>query len=79
VRLDPLGDTLFPERSFFWLPIDGQRHAAGIRDRDLLYGEPVNTLCDQQLKRAPVTDSDWLWPTCPDCWSVTAARVGLRA
>ncbi len=79
MRLNPSGTSIFPERSFFWLPIAGQRHAAGIHDQDLPYGEPINTLCEKQLKRAPVTDIDWLWPTCPACWSATAARVGLRA
>jgi hypothetical protein len=80
VRLDPPGASMFPEpRSFFWLPIDGQRHAAGIRDRNLPYGELIDTLCGRRLKRAPVTDIEWLWPTCPGCWSATAARVGLRA
>ncbi|MGH3972873.1 MAG: zinc finger protein [Pseudonocardiaceae bacterium] len=77
MRLNPPGNCIFPEpRSFFWLPIAGQRHAAETRYRDLPYGELVGTLCGQQLKRAPVTDMEWLWPTCPACWSATAARVG---
>lgn len=80
MRLDPPGALIFPEpRSFFWLPIDGERHAAEIRDRNLPSDELIGTLCRQQLKRAPVTDLEWLWPTCPACWSTTAARVGLRA
>lgn len=80
MRLDPPGVPLFPEpHPFFWLPIDGQRHAAENRDRDLPYGELINTLCGQQLKRIPVTDIEWLWPTCPACWTTTAASVGLRA
>ncbi|MGH3885064.1 MAG: zinc finger protein [Pseudonocardiaceae bacterium] len=56
--------------------IAGQRHAAGISDRDLPYGKLIDTLCGQQLKRAPVADLDWLWPTC---WTTTAASVGLQA
>ena len=77
--VDPPEASIFPERSFFWWPITGNRHAVGIRDRDLPYGEPVGTLCGKRLKRAPVTDLDWLWPTCSACWSATAALVGLRA
>jgi hypothetical protein len=38
--------------------------------------ELIDTLCGQQLTRAPVTDSDYLWPAC---WTTTAAYVGLRA
>lgn len=80
MRLDPPVATFFPEpRSFFWLPIDGKRHAAGIRDRGQPYGALVTTLCEQQLKREPVTDAEWLWATCPECWAATAARVGLQA
>ncbi len=80
MRLDLPGASIFPEpQSFFWLPIDGKRHAAEIRDRDQPYGALVGTLCGQELKRAPVADIEWLWPTCPACWSATAARVGLRA
>ncbi|MGH3899382.1 MAG: zinc finger protein [Pseudonocardiaceae bacterium] len=80
VVFDPPKATIFPEpRTFFWLPIDGQRHAAGIRDRYLPYGEQVGTFCGKQLRRAPVDDIEWLWPTCSTCWSITAARVGLRA
>jgi hypothetical protein len=45
VRLNPPRAPLFPEpHSFFWLPIAGQRHAANIRDRDLPYGELIDTL-----------------------------------
>ncbi|MCA1672574.1 MAG: hypothetical protein LC799_10345 [Actinobacteria bacterium] len=76
---EPARAALFPEpRSFFWLPIDGKRHAAEIRDRDVLNGELIDTLCGQQLKRAPAGDAEWLWPTCPACWDATAVRVGLR-
>ena len=80
MRLDSPGASTFPEpQSFFWLPIAGQRHAAGIGNRDVPCGKLIGTLCGQQLKRAPVTDLEWLWPTCPACWSAAAARVGLQA
>ncbi|MGH3932519.1 MAG: zinc finger protein [Pseudonocardiaceae bacterium] len=77
---EPASVAIFPEpRSFFWLPIEGHRHAAEIRDREVLGGELINTLCGQRLKRAPVGDVQWLWPTCPACSDTTAARVGLRS
>lgn len=73
-------EAIFPEpRSFFWLPVDGCRHAAEIRDREVLSGELIRTLCGQRFRRTPVGETEWLWPTCPVCWTVTAARVGLRA
>ena len=80
MRLNPPRAPLFPEaQSFFWLPIAGQRHAAEIHDRDLPYRELVDTLWGQQLTHAPVADSDYLWPTCPACWTTTAVQVELRA
>ena len=57
------GASIFPEpRSFFWRPIDGERHAAEIRDRNLPPDELIGTLCGQQLNQAPVTDLKWLGP-----------------
>ncbi|HKR49682.1 MAG TPA: zinc finger protein [Pseudonocardiaceae bacterium] len=80
MHLDPPKAVIFPEpRTFFWWPIDGQRHAVRIRYQDLPYGELVGTLCGKQLKRASAGDLEWLWSTCPACWTITAARVGLRA
>lgn len=76
---EPARAAIFPEpRSFFWLPIDGHRHAAEIRDREVLGGQLIGTLCGQRLKRAPAGEVQWLWPTCPACWDATTARVGLR-
>jgi len=72
------GEFFLAPRSFFWWPLDGQRHAANIQDRELPNGEPISTLCDQDLTRAPAGDTEWLWPTCQGCWDATAARVGLR-
>lgn len=75
----PSDAAMFPRpRTFFWLPLDGARHAAGIHDRDAANGELIATLCAKQITRAPVGETEWLWPTCPDCWDVTAVRVGLR-
>lgn len=78
MHTDPPGDIFPAPRKFFWLPMNGARHAADIRDRDTANGEPVGTLCDKELTRAPVSDLDWLWPTCPACWDTTLQRVGLR-
>ncbi|MGH3912287.1 MAG: zinc finger protein [Pseudonocardiaceae bacterium] len=82
MRIDPTraAAAIFPEpRSFFWLPVDGQRHAIRTQDRNVPRGELIATLCGQRLKREPVGDAEWLWPTCPACWTTTAASVGLRA
>ncbi|MGH3717832.1 MAG: zinc finger protein [Pseudonocardiaceae bacterium] len=53
------GATSFPHpRTFFWLPIDGKRHAADIRDRNLPSGKLITTLCGRQLTRPRVTDAE---------------------
>ena len=78
MHTDPPGDIFPAPRTFFWLPLDGARPAAGIRDRDTANGETVSTLCGAQLTRVPVSDIDWLWPTCPACRDVTAQCIGLR-
>ena len=76
---EPARAAIFPApRSFFWLPLDGHRHAAEIRDRETLGGELIGTLCGQQLVRTRAGDTEWLWPTCQNCWNATAVRVGLR-
>lgn len=76
---EPARAAIFPEpRSFFWLPLDGYRHAAETRDREVPRGELIGTLCGQQLTRALAGDTEWLWPTCPRCWDANAVRVGLR-
>ena len=74
----PPGEIFPAPRTFFWLPLDGARHAVEARDRETANGEPVSTLCDRQLIRARVSDIDWLWPTCPACWDAAVQRVGLR-
>lgn len=79
VHLDPPGVAIFPQsRSFFWLPIDGKRHAARIRDQHLSSGKLITTLCGQQLMRTRVTDAEWLWPCCLECWAAAEIRVKLQ-
>ncbi|MGH3812452.1 MAG: zinc finger protein [Pseudonocardiaceae bacterium] len=81
-RHDPLPSdiAIFPEpRKFFWLPLDGARHAVGIHERDTNNGELIGTLCRKRLQRAPAGDAEWLWPTCPDCWDTTTAQVGVQS
>lgn len=80
MHLDLPGASSVPQfRSFFWLPIDGKRHAARIGDRNLPSGELITTLCGQRLTRRRASDTDWLWPSCRECWSAAEARVGLQA
>lgn len=70
-------EGIFPApRPFFWLPVDGARHAIVLRDKDVPYGEPVGALCGAQLTRAPVDDNDWFWPSCPVCWDAAASLAG---
>jgi hypothetical protein len=75
----PSDGTIFPApRTFFWLPLDGARHAVGIAHRETNHGQPVETLCGQQPTRVPAGDTEWLWPTCSGCWDITTAQAGLR-
>lgn len=70
----------FPRpRFFFWLPVGNQRHAAGIQDRHLPSGKLITTLCGKQLIRTRATDTEWLWPTCLECWSVVEAEAEIQA
>ena len=57
-------------RMFFWLPLDGKRHAADIQYRHRPSGQLITTFCGQQRTRARGTDAEWLWPTCLECWSI---------
>ena len=75
----PGDGAIFPApRTFFWLPLDGARHAINTRDRETNHGEQLATLCGQHLTRAPAGNTEWLWPTCTDCWDITTAQAGLR-
>ncbi len=57
MHLDP--PESFPQPpSFFWLPIDDQRHAAGIQDRNQPPGILITMLCRRQLTQTQVTDAE---------------------
>ncbi|MGH3698617.1 MAG: zinc finger protein [Pseudonocardiaceae bacterium] len=78
MHLDP--PESFPQPpSFFWLPIDDQRHAAGIQDRNQPPGILITMLCRRQLTQTQVTDAEWQWPVCGECWSAAEAHIGLQA
>jgi hypothetical protein len=80
VHLDPPEATSFPQHpSFFWLLIDGQRHAAGIQDRILPSGTMSTTRCGRQLTRTRVTGTEWWWLGCREYWSAAEAHVTLHA
>jgi hypothetical protein len=77
VHLDP--PESFPRLpSFFWLPIDDQRHTVGIQDRNQPPGTLITTLCGRQLTRTQVTEAEWQWPVCDECWSAAEAHLGLH-
>ncbi|MGH4025109.1 MAG: zinc finger protein [Pseudonocardiaceae bacterium] len=67
---------VFPApRSFWWLPVAGQRHAVHEHDHAVATGVPVHTLCGATHDRpAPPTDAQWLWRTCEPCWN-EACRI----
>jgi len=37
------------------------------------------TLCGRQLTRTRMTDTEWRWLGCRECWSATEAHVTLHA
>jgi hypothetical protein len=68
-----------PPRPFWWLPVDGQRHAIQDCDRTSATGEPVRTLCGATHDRpAPPSDVQWLWRTCALCWNEACKIVESR-
>lgn len=68
-----------PPRMFWWLPVDGQRHAIHDCDRHTSTGEPVHTLCGATYDRpAPPTDAQWLCSTCHCCWNEARESVQPR-
>ncbi|MDA3631075.1 zinc finger protein [Saccharopolyspora oryzae] len=39
-------------------------------------GEPITTLCGQQIDAAEPTALNWLWPTCGDCLRAAGRMPG---
>ena len=69
---------LIPHHEFWWLPVEGLRHAIRRRDRDNPTGSSVHTLCGEIYERpAPPSELQWLWRTCEPCWTETCTMVGL--
>lgn len=70
---------IFPApRTFWWLPVTGQRHAIRADDRATPTGAPLHSLCEETFERpAPPTDAEWLWSTCEQCWIEACKAVGV--
>jgi hypothetical protein len=67
---------VFPgPRPFFWLPVDGHRHAITARDRDVPVGSLISALCGVSPARQPVAEVEWFWPTCMTCWKKAAELI----
>ena len=74
-----MSEAFPPRHPFWWLPVAGQRHAIGERDRFAPTKAPVHTLCDQTFSRpVPPSDAQWLWLTCEQCWDEACKIVGIR-
>jgi hypothetical protein len=65
-------------RPFVWYPLQGQRHAINQQDRNVSLGEPMRCLCGAIHPRGASGDTEWLWPTCQECWDQACIIVGLR-
>jgi hypothetical protein len=71
------GGIFPPPRPFWWLPVNGERHAIYEYDRLVSTGELVHTLCGAAHERpVPPTDAQWLWRTCEPCWNEACKIVG---
>ncbi|MCA1705761.1 MAG: hypothetical protein LC808_21855 [Actinobacteria bacterium] len=67
------------ERSWWWLPVSGHRHAFRLRDRDIGFGEKLTSLCSVDFVRPnPPSNTQWLWSTCDTCWLEACILAGLR-
>lgn len=67
------------ERSWWWMPVAGHRHAFRLSKRDTWVGQPLTSLCSVEFVR-PNTPSEmqWLWKTCEACWLEACILAGLR-
>lgn len=76
----PGGESIFPPpRPFWWLSVDGQRHAIQECDRTTATGEPLHALCGAIHDRPPPpSDAQWLWRTCELCWKEACRIVKSR-
>jgi zinc-finger len=63
---------------FVWFPLARQRHAIDQQDRNVPLGALTRCLCDDTYPRGTDGDTEWLWPTCKQCWNETCVIVGLR-
>jgi len=63
-----------PVLDFRWQPAHGGRH---VISQDLLPGDEGHTFCglDLQVPRQRNTKTEWLWPTCQQCYDTAKTRT----
>jgi hypothetical protein len=68
-----------PPHPFWWLPVQGLRHAIHSQGKTAPTGALLHTLCGYSIPRPnPPSDLEWLAKTCESCWEETCILVGLR-
>lgn len=65
--LEPTFGMHATPNGFWWLPVDGQRHAIRGLDRGTEVGGTIHALCGGKFTMT--TDGDWLyWRHCSTCY-----------
>ncbi|MCK2243627.1 MULTISPECIES: zinc finger protein [unclassified Crossiella] len=56
---------------FYWMPVDGRRHAICGAHGSHRPGQPADTLCGRQVVTRTASEREWiLWTTCDECWHI---------
>ncbi|MBP2472568.1 hypothetical protein JOF53_001440 [Crossiella equi] len=54
---------------FYWMPVDGSRHAVIGPHGSHRPGEHAETLCGRPVVARTASEGEWIrWSTCDDCW-----------
>lgn len=56
---------------FYWMPVEGRRHAIRGAHGAHHPGEQAGTLCGQEVVARAASEHEWIrWATCDECWAV---------
>jgi hypothetical protein len=69
-----------PQNLFYWLPVDGARHAISGAAGSHQVGEWADTLCEMPVQTRVATQHEWImWRTCDECWKAAHALLDRLA
>jgi hypothetical protein len=65
---------------FYWLPVDGARHAISGATGSHQPGQSIKTLCGHETRYTDTDKHRWCtWRTCEDCWNAAHAVLDKLA